>query len=181
MKRTLIAVAAIIGLATAANAASVTVTSDQASYNLGETITLTVNVSTLPAEASTQVFGDLILSGTGSVSGGVSTQAPLQSFGGAIVWVTGLSPCTPAICTAMNQIGGLSPFPVTNTPLNIAIITYTAAGAGTVNVNWDPSTFDFFLAPLPAGTSFTIVPEPTTAALLGLGLLGLAVSGRRRA
>ena len=28
--------------------------------------------------------------------------------------------------------------------------------------------------------SYTVVPEPTTAALMGLGLLGLAVAGRRR-
>ena len=27
--------------------------------------------------------------------------------------------------------------------------------------------------------SYTVVPEPTTAALMGLGLLGLAVAGRR--
>jgi hypothetical protein len=28
--------------------------------------------------------------------------------------------------------------------------------------------------------TFTIIPEPTTASLLGLGLLGLAAAGRRR-
>ena len=28
--------------------------------------------------------------------------------------------------------------------------------------------------------NYTVIPEPTTAALMGLGLLGLAVSGRRR-
>ena len=27
--------------------------------------------------------------------------------------------------------------------------------------------------------SYTVIPEPTTAALMGLGLLGLAVAGRR--
>lgn len=183
MKRTLIAVAAIIGLATAANAASVSVTADQASYTVGDTITLTVTATANLGEVSTQVFGDLLLTGTGAVAGGISNQAGLESFGGAIPWALGVTPCSPAICTAFNQIGGLSPLPVSNTPLAIAIITYTAGGAGVVNVNWDPSTFDFFGATNQPGTSFSIVPipEPTTAALLGLGLFGLAVSGRRRA
>jgi len=181
MKRTLIAVAAIIGLATAANAASVSVTADQASYAQGATITLTVNVTANLGESSPAAFGDLLLSGTGSVLGGSVVANPLQSFGGAIVWVLGTNPCGPTVCTAMNQIGGLGALPVTNTPLAIAVITYTAGSAGVVNVNWDNSTFDFFGAVNQPGTSFTIVPEPTTAALLGLGLLGLAVSGRRRA
>jgi len=181
MKRTLIAVAAIIGLASAANAASVTVTADQASYNPGDTITLTVVADASTGEASTQVFGDLLLSGAGSVLGGAVVPGGLASFGGGLPWVLGTNPCSPTVCTAMNQIGGVSPFPVTNTPLNIAVITYTAGNAGLVNVAWDASTFDFFGISVPSGTSFTIVPEPTTAAMLGLGLLGLAVSGRRRA
>jgi hypothetical protein len=33
---------------------------------------------------------------------------------------------------------------------------------------------------LPENWSFTVVPEPTTAGMLGLGLLGLAAGGRRR-
>lgn len=182
MKRTLIAVAALVGLASAANAASVSVTSDQAVYTSGDTITLTVTATANAGEVSTQVFGDLLVSGTGSVLGGVSTQAGLVSFGGAIPWALGVTPCSPVVCTAFNQIGGLSPLPVSNTPIAIAIITYTAGAAGSVDLTWDQTTFDFFLAPSGPGTSFTIVPipEPTTAALLGLGLLGLAVTGRRR-
>jgi hypothetical protein len=44
-----------------------------------------------------------------------------------------------------------------------------------VNVVWNQSTLIFFgIDPASAaGTSFEIVPEPTTAALIGLGLLGL--------
>lgn len=183
MKRTLIAVAALVGLASAANAASVSVAADQASYNIGDTITLTVTATANAGETATAVFGDLLLTGSGLVLGGSVVPAGLQSFGGAIPWALGTNPCTPVVCTAMNQIGGLNPLPVDNTPLAIAVITYTAGVAGIVNVNWDNSTFDFFGATNQPGTSFEIVgvPEPTTAALLGLGLVGLAVSGRRRA
>ena len=44
MKRTLFIVAALVGVgfATAASAATLSVVSDKASYNIGETITLTV-------------------------------------------------------------------------------------------------------------------------------------------
>ena len=36
------------------------------------------------------------------------------------------------------------------------------------------------VVPLASLGTFTIIPEPTTASLLGLGLLGLTVAGRRR-
>ena len=42
MKRTLFIVAVLIAFATGASAASLTVVSDKATYNVGETITLTV-------------------------------------------------------------------------------------------------------------------------------------------
>ena len=44
-------------------------------------------------------------------------------------------------------------------------------GQGSNGDSWD------FATPF----AFTVVPEPTSAALFGLGLLGLAISGRRRA
>jgi hypothetical protein len=58
-------------------------------------------------------------------------------------------------------------------------------------LNWywqtSPSTqqVDFFnfsnaVAPVPAFSVAVYVPEPTTAALLGMGLLGLAAAMRRR-
>lgn len=182
MKRTLIAVVALVGLASAANAASVLLTADHASYNPGDTITLTATAVANSGETSTQVFGEILLSspGTATVTGGSASQVALQSFGGFVTWVVGTNPCTSTVCTMMNQIGGLSPIPVSNTPLAIATATFTAANPGHIDVAWNASTFDFFGIVTPAGTHFDIVPEPTTAALLGLGLFGLGVAGRRR-
>ena len=50
----------------------------------------------------------------------------------------------------------------------------------------DTVNFSLLASNVPGGTtlpedwSFTVVPEPTTAGMLGLGLLGLAAGGRRR-
>jgi len=54
-------------------------------------------------------------------------------------------------------------------------------------VNWGGSQLDFFgiyqypISSPDTGTTFSIIPEPTTATLIGLGLFGLALGGRRRA
>ena len=62
MKRTLILVAALVGLSTAANATvSVVIAPDSASYTVGSVITLTVTATADAGEASTQVFGDIIM------------------------------------------------------------------------------------------------------------------------
>jgi len=186
MKRTLILAAALVGLASAADAASVVVTSNQAVYTVGDTITLTVTGTANAGEVTTQVFGLLLLSSGngGTVSGsGPAVQTALVSFG-AIPWtIGGAAACDSTSCVVMNQLIGVTPFPVSNTPLAIATLSYTAATPGTVDLNFLALTFDFFGAALPATSSFNIVPipEPTTAAMLGLGILGLTLAGRRRA
>ena len=182
MKRILTVVVALVGLTSAANAAvSVVLSADHATYAVNDTITLTATATANAGETATAVFGDMLMDNPGALSGGSASQVALQSFNGAITWVTGTNPCTTSQCTMMNQIGGLGALPVSNTPLAIATATFTAAAPGVVNATWLASTFDFFGLAVPGGTSFTIVPEPTTAALLGLGLFGLAVAGRRRA
>jgi hypothetical protein len=183
MKRTLIAVAALIGFASAANAVSVTVTANQASYTVGETVTLTVTTDAT-ATTDTAIFGQ-VLYNSAILGGGSATQVGLSSVGGIILWTTGVLNCGGGSCDAFNQIGGLNPLPVDQgAGFAIATLSFTAAAPGVTPVSWNttpgPFQFDFFGLTTGVGTTVTVVPEPTTAALLGLGLFGLAVAGRRR-
>ena len=95
---------------------------------------------------------------------------------------------------AFSQTGGLSPTPNTlhmtppppGFPFYTGVSTLTAVFT-TVAV---PGTHDIELAGVGVGFfgisgpqnlgSYTVVPEPTTAALMALGLLGLTAAGRRR-
>ena len=70
-----------------------------------------------------------------------------------------------------------------NLPGTLSTVTLIAQAVGVVNVEWDtaPGTFQLFFYDLSdaLGTSFTIVPEPTTGTLLGLGLFALAIHTRK--
>ncbi|NRA10204.1 MAG: PEP-CTERM sorting domain-containing protein, partial [Myxococcales bacterium] len=92
---------------------------------------------------------------------------------------------------AFSQIGGLAPGPNTNgmTPGSpfftgasslTAVFTTIAGAAGTYDIDMAPIGVGFFgiTGPRTLG-SYTVVPEPSTAALMGLGVLFLAMVGRR--
>jgi hypothetical protein len=79
-----------------------------------------------------------------------------------------------------------SPPFATNGVMTVGRAFFQVVGGVNVNVSLrnDPlfdgvtdSAGNFFLTP---ASATAIVPEPTTAALLGLGIFGLAVAGRRR-
>ena len=79
MKRTLIAVIAVLGFATTASAASLTVSADQSVYQIGDTIVLTVvGTSDGSAEQDTAVFAEVQWDG-----GLASFVSSAQSSGGA--------------------------------------------------------------------------------------------------
>lgn len=175
MKLTLIVLAAVLGFATAANAVSLSVVSDAATYNVGDTITLTVTGDSMGVAANA-IIGRLDMTAglTTSVSG---SQTPHTSFGGALPWAQGVLVGGADFQTVFNQLAGLTPFPVDQ--LQIATATLTASNLGVVNVTWNANLQFFGVGGAATGTSFTIVPEPTTTTLLGLALFGLVVAARR--
>lgn len=176
----------------AATAATLTVSADKSLYSVGENIVFTVVGSSGPGEASTAVLASLLYenSGMGFVS---SSQTQGSSFGGGILWTLGNLSQGPTLggdpfnptgdpdidfAFGINQIIGLSPLSADGPVSGIVVLEALAAGSYAVGFNLD--TADYFGA-VPGGPAlFTIVPEPTTAGLLGLGLAGLAGVRRRQ-
>ena len=184
MKPVLAVVLAVLGLASAVQAATLSVVADQASYSPGDTITLTVTGDSQGATA-TGIFGRLLFSSAGAISpaGATPTQTTLLALG-SIPWLAGVTSCSSSTCDMFNQVGafGATPAPASN--LLVATVSFLAGpGLGIVNVTWEtnPGTgfaLDFFGLTNAPGTSF-VIPEPATALLLGLGLAALATARRR--
>jgi len=177
MKRTLVVLAlVVVGFAAAAGAATLSVASDKTTYNTGETITLSVSGDGAGATAYS-ILGQLSYN-SALVGPGTRTQ---QKVGAS--WTLGALNSSSGVSDAFNQIA----FPAAtagNLPAGnpFSIVTLVANAVGVVNVGWVTTNFSFFglTQPQAVGTTFTIVPEPTTVALLALGLFGLSVGGRRR-
>ena len=180
MKRTLFVVAVLVAFAAAASAATLSVVSDKTTYLTGETITLSVNGDAQGA-SSTGIYGRLVFDGA-LVNLGTNTQKLIGQN-----WVKGALSANDnggagSTVEAFNQVNLNGGFQTATSP--IATITLIAAALGVENMTWDTTGAGFQLSYFgltsAPGVTFTIVPEPTTVALLGLGLLGLTLGGRRR-
>lgn len=203
MRRALGLVAAVLGLATTAvSAATLTVFTTDAANNVralflpGETILLKV---TGDSQGGTDIGieGRLFWNGaltTTVVSppgcnGSFAFPCTTVSQGDWLPVKGSLFP-SDGSAFAFNQLSPPEdgPQPATN-PIDTSVITLVATNAGVTSVTWGGTILDFFgiyvynygyPISVPTGHSFSIIPEPGTAALVGLGLVGIALGRRRR-
>ena len=170
-----------LALASIANAATLTVTPDQTSYQVGDTITLIVTGDHQGASTA-RIFGQLLFSNPSVADFASGTPGQTQILPPFPIPPAPLT-CTASSCDMFNQsfvLGPTQPAPV----LMIAQVSFVAMAPGVSNANWntDPSNgfeLEFFGLTNAPGTVITVIPEPGTAALLGLGLLGVALARRR--
>jgi hypothetical protein len=195
MRRTAfaLAVALFAASSTGASATTLSIGTDKLTYQVGETVTVTVTGDAgeePPGEPvrAYAIFGRLDYSGA-LVDNGTRTQTKLVGdYSGPLAWQTGAlsqgDDGTNAFSDAFNQ-ANLYGDSANNLPAAFSTVTLAATAVGVVGLDWhtafDPFQLTFFGLTDAPGTSFTIVPEPATAALIAVGLCAIAfASGTRR-
>jgi len=181
-----------LSLSARADAATLTLTTDKAFYLPGETVTITA-VGNSGGATDFGLFGSLRFDPDALLSPTAITFTP--TTGTAQSWIPGFRGCTgfpvgPGECWVINYIAFPDPLGMDPVEQTLAILTATAGLPGVYSVEWsDAFGNELYFFGLDEGpgaaltifnTSFQVIPEPSTALLIGLGLIGLA-SRRRRA
>ena len=173
-------------------AGSLSITADQSSYSVGDIVNLTI-VGTIDAtkESTTNIYVPVTTSGPVSFvrSQAQTALSPPTQLSGEKPWTVGGQQSAfknDGSILVFDQIQGLPPGgPFVNffngtTSVIIATILMTADGPGTANFGFGSLTSFYGAERSAAGTSVTIVPEPSTVALMALGLFGLRAAGKTR-
>ena len=193
MKRTLMTLVAALAFAGTASAATLSIDTDASSYLIGDTINVTVVLTTEAGDPYTPVYVQADWDGAvGSVVPffDSSSQSPiLTSFGGGSTWNNGTGLCgTADSCAILDQFQiGTTFAPDPPGQVITGTLGILASGAGALNLTINQPLFQALgltVGQVSVGANLaggvTVVPEPGTAAMVGLGLLGLASVGRRR-
>jgi PEP-CTERM motif len=179
--RILIALSTVLALASAASAATLTIVADKQGYLPGETITLTIYGDNEGAVSTTYSLLGRLVFDPGLLDHGTVGTATHPGGG----WVDGGTTQGFGFVEVFNfadfSFSGAAPN--YNVPGGVVINTVTLimeSNAGNVQVDWSNSLSFFGLTSAP-GILIRLVPEPTTGALLALGLLALGICrGRER-
>ncbi len=192
----------IIALATfmvaGAASAALTVSSAQSgglTVNPGDTVTIDISISTSAPEA--QALGlraanydpSILTNGTATVvPTSIFNFAPSVPFGGLANSASGVEEAPAAGIrsgTSINLFQGVSVSPAAGAGPEAFQVTFVAGAPGvtTVDIGAFASYSDAYSGGdngmNPASVEVTVIPEPGTALLMGLGLAGLAAAGRK--
>jgi hypothetical protein len=149
-------------------------------------VSLTASITTLGWDAATSglAIDHIGLRSFGGFGGSFAPAAPVFPK------VAGTADCSPACDTAFGSFGGLSASAFAGGVYTLGSINFDTSGVlggshdilNFLRTGVDGTTNKKFIAsPVQLnGAILNVVPEPGTASLLGLGIMGLVLAGRRR-
>jgi P pilus assembly chaperone PapD len=176
----------LLGMSAAAQAAvTLTMSATPSTTAASGSITITV-VGDSDTEKSFGVFGTIVYDPLLVSPDGGQSQSPMVYGGGnQFTWGQGVFQVNnpnPNTQDSFTAIPGTKSKKMNNKLT--AVMTFSTTGVGgTAVFSWLTTTNEyltFFGLTNAGGASTTIVPEPSTAGLMALGLIGLVIAGRRR-